>query len=198
MLASVGRLLAALLLAGLGLVLLGSGPASACPASGGSNGSTQDHTKDASDVFLGDVTAQSRTDELVTYDVTVDRVYKGGVASEDVQVTTSAAARSCTGVELTVGRTYVFFAQAGDQSGDDLSITRADGTARASGDFRAEVEKLLGSGRAPVPPEPDKAVFTRVGDATTTSLTRLAAPGAALTLVGLLGLVVVRRVGRHS
>ncbi|GCD90057.1 hypothetical protein NLS1_20630 [Nocardioides sp. LS1] len=185
------RLVAALLIAGCSVVVLGQGPASACPAASGS-GTTQDHTMNVSDVFTGDVAGVTRTDRTITYDVRVDRVYKGDVQTADVLVTTSARARSCTGVELTNGRSYVFFAQAG---GSDLSIARADGTARAGDQLVKQVERLLGDGHAPTPPEPKTATFTRVAHAEPPTLPRLAAPGLALVLVGLLGLLVVRRVG---
>jgi hypothetical protein len=47
-----------------------------------------------------------------------------------------------------------------------------------------------------VPPAPAKPTFTRVADAEPTALTRLAAPGAAMLLVGLLGLMVFGALAR--
>jgi hypothetical protein len=186
------RLLAVLILAGCAVVL---GPLSAqaadCPPA-----HTADQTKEAAGVFTGTVTdsRSGRADgsRTTTYDVEVDRVYKGDVKTATVEVTTD---RGATGLDLTADKEYVFFVE---EDGGALTSDGCSGTARASGDLVSKVEKLLGEGRSPVPPEPVHAVFTPVADAKPTSLPRLAAPGAALVLAGLLGLIVVRRVGRRS
>lgn len=184
------RLLAALVLAGCGVVALGAPSQAACPAA---TGTTQSHTKDASDVFSGTVQERAREGDQVVYDVEVDRVYKGEVSTAQVKVATPAASSDCGLPGLRTNRHYVFFAQA---DGSELATDRASGTASASARLVKKVERLLGDGRAAVAPEPEKAVFTRVADAQPDSLTRLAAPGVALVLVGLLGLLVVRRLAR--
>lgn len=196
--AAAGRLLAALLLAGV-VVVVGGVPAHACSCKAGS---TPDDAKAASDVFTGTVedattSGGPRRDRVVTYDVTVDRVYKGDVRTEDVTVTSPATAGQCGVGDLRADRRYLFFARGA--AGAELSTGSCSGTAPARGVLVARVERLLGDGRDPAPPAPpETASFTTVADGRPASVTRLAAPGAALVLVGLLGLVVVRRLAGRS
>ncbi|MCW2792589.1 MAG: hypothetical protein JWO76_1687 [Nocardioides sp.] len=198
MFVNAGRFLAALVLAGIGVVL-GQLPAHACSCV---SATTQSQTKDANDVFTGTITAvmaAQKTDgqrgAIMTYDVEVDRVYKGDVSTSEVQVSSERGSSSCGLGRLAADKRYVFFAQS---DGTELSADSCGGTARASDRLVSKVERLLGSGRAPVPPTPEKAVFTMVADAQPESLTRLAAPGVALVLAGLLGLFVVRRLGARG
>jgi hypothetical protein len=187
---TVRRLLAALVLAGCGVLALGAPSQAACPAV---TGTTQSHTKDASDVFSGTVKDRAREGDQVVYEVEVERVYKGEIGTAQVKVSTPAASNDCGLPDLRSNRRYVFFARA---DGSALATDQASGTASASARLVKKVERLLGDGRVAVAPEPEKAEFTRVADAQPDSLTRLAAPGVALVLVGLLGLLVVRRLAR--
>jgi hypothetical protein len=195
---TAGRLLATLVLAGIGVVL-GQLPAHACSCV---SATTQSQTKDAHDVFTGTVTAvmsAQKTDgqrgAVMTYDVEVDRVYKGDVSTSEVQVTSEGGSGACGLGQLAADKRYVFFAKS---DGTDLSADSCGGTARASDELVTKVERLLGGGRGPVPTAPEKAVFTAVADAEPETLTRLAAPGVALVLAGLLGLFVVRRLGARG
>jgi hypothetical protein len=182
------RLLAAVALAGCG-VAVGAPPAVA---------DTQGDAKEASAVFTGTVTdvsvarPQGRKPATATYDVQVETVFKGSISTETVQVTSSRTSRACERLVLDPDRTYVFFVE-NDRS--SLTADTCGGTRAARGRLVAGVRQLLGEGRPPVPAQPEQAVFTRVADAEPPTLTRTAAPGIALVLVGLLGLVVVRRVG---
>jgi hypothetical protein len=195
------RLLAALLLAGCGVVLT-SVPAHACECAAAT---TQSHTKSAKAVFTGTVTsvtgagkADGQRGATYTQLVEVDRVYKGGIDTLTVEVTSdsgSSGTGQCGLGGLDPGRRYVFFVQ-GD--GEAWTAEGCGGTAPAADKLVTQVERLLGDGRPPMPPEPEEAVFTQVSGGEPTSLTRAAAPGAALVIIGLLGLVVVRRLGRTS
>ena len=182
------RLLAAAALAGCG-VAVGASPAMA---------DTQGDAKEASAVFTGTVTdvsvarPQGRKPATATYDVQVETVFKGSISTETVQVTSSRTSRACERLILDPDRTYVFFVE-NDRS--SLTADTCGGTRAASARLVAGVRQLLGEGRPPVPAQPEQAVFTRVADAEPPTLTRTAAPGIALVLAGLLGLVVVRRVG---
>ena len=185
------RLLAAVALAGCG-VALGAVPAQAGP---------QSDAKQANVVFVGTVSDVSRTPKqgeqpaTATYDVQVERVYKGSLSSETVEVVSSRTSQTCRRLDLDPDREYVFFV---DNDGSDLTADTCSGTAPASGRLVARVVAMLGEGRPPVPAPPEQAEFHRVADAEPPTLTRTAAPGIALILVGLLGLVVVRRVGSRG
>lgn len=203
---AVRRLLAALALVGPAVVL-GQLPAPAhaapdrvLPAAVAT--SVAKDVKAVSDVFEGTVTSVKRSGSgrraTASYGVDVQRVYKGGVRTDHVRVTSARAGAGCSVVDLRPHRRYVFMAEA---RGADLMVDSCGGTAAADPALVAQVEKVLGDGRTPTTsssPAPPKAEFTRVGDSRPRSLTRLAAPGGALVLVGLLGLVVVRRLGRRA
>ena len=192
------RLLAALFLAGSGVVLAQL-PAHACSCV---NASTQAQAKRADEVFSGTVTdarsqKSGRRATSWTYDVAVERIYKGDVATSTVRVTSPGSEPSCGLGQLPADKPYVFFAQA---DGSELSADGCGGTAPASGRFVRRVEQVLGDGHTPTTPEPapEQAVFTRVADAEPSDLSRIAAPGVALVLAGLLGLFVVRRLGARG
>ena len=190
-LVNLRRVLAALALAGCGLAI----------AAPDAQAGTAADTKRASDVFTGVVGEASKTPKrgnrpaTFTYDVQVERVYKGDVGTETVQVTSSTTSKTCRSLVLDPGRGYVFFVRA---AGPTFAGDTCGGTDRATSGLVAKVEGLLGDGRLPTPVQPEQATFTRVVDAEPATLTRMMAPGVALVLAGLLGLFVVRRVGSRA
>ena len=185
------RLLVILLLA-LSGVMLGELPAHACSCV---NQNTQDQVKKASDVFVGTVTSRTRTGSAVTYDVSVEQVYKGEVTSP-ATVTSAASSASCGLDSLLADKRYVFL---GTAQGDSVEINLCGGTAPATERKVGQVTRILGAGTAPsTPPDPApaRASITRVDETTPATFSRLAAPGGALLLIGLLGLVLLRRLAR--
>lgn len=187
--------LAALLIAPSAAVAVGavgaSPAAAACPPD---RGSLEEHAKDASGVFTGTVADRTVARHTVTLVVDAQMVFKGAVATSQVEVTTDARRARCGKPGLRPGTSYVFFVE---RRGDALSTDSRSGTAPATEQYVGEVERLLGTGRPAVEPEPEPATFTAVAGEPV-ELQRLAAPGVALVLVGVLGLVLVAWRGRRA
>jgi hypothetical protein len=159
-------------------------------------------TKAAMAVFSGTVTEvvkQDRTDglpgALYVQTVTVGTVYQGEITTEEVEVQTDRNRADCSLGALAVNTEYMFFVTG---TGEPWVATGTSGTRVNNETVTAQVERLLGEGEPPVQPTPEQAEFTPVDTSEPKSLGRAAAPGLALVLVGLLGLVVVGAVRRRA
>jgi hypothetical protein len=131
-------------------------------------------------------------DRTRTYNVTADRVYRSSLVTDSVIVTAELGAK-CPPPKLAQGKRYIFFVT---EQGSRLVATRS--TASATKKLTDRVVAKLGSGVQPSPPPPPTAQFTKVADAAPPRLSRLLAPGAALLIISVLGLVVVSRLGRRT
>jgi hypothetical protein len=159
-------------------------------------------TKNAMAVFSGtvtDVERQERTDgqqgAIYQQTVTVDLVYQGKIATETVQVQTDRNLAQCSLGQLVAGSEYMFFVTG---TGDPWFASGVSGTRVIDATVVAQVEAVLGPGKPPVQPAPEKAEFSPVDTSAPQTLSRAAAPGAALVLIGLLGLLLVRGLARRT
>lgn len=185
------RLAAAMLLACLGLVVTASAPASAaCTCK---QGELEQQVSRADAVFRGTVDVVTPQGDGFAYDVTASRAYQG-TPERSTQVVSEGGRSACGLGELAVGTEYVFLATGTEAPYDADSC---GGTSVANPTKIGKIEALLGAGTSVEPPPPPTAVRTLVEAVAPPGFARTAAPGAAITLIGLLGLVVVRRLARR-
>jgi hypothetical protein len=189
------------LVAGVVLLGAGAGAASAAPPPACPPTTVKQDIKAADAVFRGVVSNVRRvhgsgSHRTRDYRVTADRIYQGSLVTDKVVVAarvTGAGPRPCILPKLTTGERYIFFAT---EKGTRLMATTA--TAKAGRNLTRQVVAQLGDGKLPEPQPPATAQFTKVADANPPRLSRLLAPGAALVIVSLLGLLVVGRLGRRT
>jgi len=191
----------ALLLTGAGVLLAQPPVQAACTCV---TAAASENAAAADAVFSGTVreSRRARSDDdvgrpkgLVTYVVDVEGVYKqeGTVVTETVQVTSPRDTATCGLGDLPAGTMYVFFAKARDAG---FRAGSCGGSAPVSDALRAEVEAVLGPGKVMVlDGDKPELVLTDVEESAPDTVTRLAAPGAAVALLGLLGLVLIRLAG---
>lgn len=186
------------------LVLGGPAPAQAAPAC--SAPGLKAAGRAATAIFAGTVesstsagaTDGARRGTRIEHRVRVSGVWKGesDITTDDVVVVTrgTGTTSGCPLGRLKDGERFVFFAQVDDAG---WAVASDDGTTAATPSLLDRLDRVYGAAEAPVSPEPQPAVFTPVDTDAPLSTGRAAAPGAALVLLGLLGLVVVRRVNRR-
>ena len=185
------RLAAVLLLTCLGLALTATTAAAAADCT--CKQATLDKQVAKADlIFIGTVDRVEAQGNGWLYEITASRTYQG-TPERETQVLSAGGRDACGLGELGVGTSYVFFA---DGTETPYAADACGGTSVANPTRVDKVEKLLGEGTAVEPPPPPTAQLTRVEDAAPAGFARAAAPGAAAVLVGLLGLLVVRRLSR--
>ena len=187
----VVRVLIAALLAMSGLVLATAAPAFACTCQ---PGDIEQQTRRADAVFVAKVDGVTEVGRKFEYALTANRSYKGTIERETT-VTTHQATTACGLGELEVGTDYVFLV-----TGDTppYAASSCDGSGPANPGRMEKIEAALGAGEVISPPAPPAPTMTKVEGSAPASVSRLAAPGGALVLVGFLGLLVVGRLARKQ
>ncbi len=171
-----------------GLAVLAAPAQAACTCTSESTSFAKQLTS-AQTVVVATVEKQTvAAGDEATLDVVASRVYKGSVT--DARMTVKARGGSCGYWSGSSDQRLLLVVTDGRADG-------CDGSRVASADVLERVQARLGVGERVAPPTPADAVRTRLATDEPREFARLAAPGAAAALLGLLGLAVVRRVQNH-
>jgi hypothetical protein len=155
-------------------------------------------------VFTGTVTSVQRPPDessgVIVILVNADRSWKGDVPAK-VELSTPASSDDCGVDNLKANKDYLFFAQSDNAQ---LTIDSCGGTAPFTAALGDGISKLLGEGKDPAaaeepppPPEPPAADRQVIDDSEPVDFMRIAAPGGALVIVGVLGLLMLRPFSRR-
>ena len=149
----------------------------------------------------GDAPRQDPDSDVRRYDhaVTVKRTFRGDLEfNQEVRVVTRPRTADNGFGKLTAGRWYVFFVVA-DEGRTALYATCDSGTQALMDGLSSEAEGALEGALAEPDEEMPEVSLTAPEDGagSAPSYGRLAAPGAALALLGVLGLLLLVRVGRR-
>jgi hypothetical protein len=131
--------------------------------------------------------------------VSVQAVFRGDTARGKREAVVTEP-RAADGVgRLRTGETYLFFVDV--EPGMDHFTAAACGAARLRQGLGVRIERVLKAAlqEPPAEPEPPQVTLSTPDDGAgeAPALTRLAAPGVALALVGVLGLLLLARANRR-
>lgn len=129
--------------------------------------------------------------------VEIEVLFRSALQGNRVTVVTKVAGPGEDGLgRLRTGGTYLFFAT-GEQGKDHLDAAGCSGTQLLPGGLSADLrDQVHAALEEPVVDEVDYTLTAPDdGARSTPSLGRLAAPGAALALLGVLGLMLLSRIG---
>lgn len=183
-------LLLAAAVAALSALVLVAAPAQACSCE---SAGLKKLTTEADLVYTGVLERASTVEsdeERDQFLVRAQRVFKGELPSARFVVSNQLGG-SCGFGPVEEGSRWLFL------TNTDNTTTLCSGTRPLASRDLARVQELLGVGQRVPAPDPQAAVRMKVEEEEPEGFLRLAAPGAAAVLLGLLGLAVVGRLNRN-
>lgn len=200
----VATLLVAVFAAAIGIVATGS-PAYACTCS---KTSLAEYAAAADAAFTGTLTAIRLGPRLpdpqpdtqpgkrsLRYVLAVEKIYQGTLPATTVRVAPEPVRKTCELGQLPIDKRYVFFVDLVEDA--PVVGGQCSGTRPLTASVLSDLEAMYAAEPTPEP-EPVTATRTLVDDSAPIEFARLAAPGAALVILGALALAVVSRVGRDD